>query len=279
MQAAEVTVEAALKRGRLMLSTAPVAVLILLLVAAVVVGPRFGLPAWTIVIALPLSILLAWLTWSVLVTRWRILALLNVRNTQELFETAVAEKLIWPEGSWFQRTEIRTAGQRATLEALGVRLGTPDVWNDYTEVPDVTEIRWSRNELIVISVTMIVIALVGVYLIIKDPSNITGWGMIGIAVFVGGMDVRKLSDRRTRIRLDDQGITLLDQPCIPWETITEDRVTVKGSGRSSHTALEFRHPNGAEEIRIDQMDLSKDELRHRLRVYRFRSGHFPKSSS
>ncbi len=279
MQAAEVTVEAALKRGRLMLKTAPLSVFILLILAAVFLGPKVGLPTWTTGIALALAFPLAWLTWSVLVTRWRIWALLNVRNTHELFDTAVAEKLIWPEGSWFQRTEIRTAGQRATLVALGVRLGTPDVWNDDTEVPDVTEIRWSRNELIVISVTMIVIALVGVYLIIKNPSNITGWGMIGIAVFVGGMDVRKLSDRRTRIRLDDQGITPLDQPCIPWETITEDRVTVKGSGRSSQTALEFRHPNGAEEIRIDQMDLSKEELRHRLRVYRFRSGHFPKHSS
>lgn len=103
--------------------------------------------------------------------------------------------------------------------------------------------------------------------------------MIGIAVFVGGMDIRKLSDRRTRIRLDEQGTTLLDQLCIPWESITEDRVTVKGSGRSSQTALEFRHRNGAEEIRIDQMDLSKEELRHRLRVYRFRSGHFPKSAA
>lgn len=62
------------------------------------------------------------------------------------------------------------------LEAFSVRLGTPDVWNDDPEVPDVTEIHWSRKELIVTSVTMIVIALVGVYMIIKDPSNITGWG-------------------------------------------------------------------------------------------------------
>ena len=279
MQAAEVTVEAALKRGRLMLKAAPPAVIVVVLVASVFGGSYIGLPSWTIAIALPLAFVLAWLTWSVLVTRWRIWALLNVRNTQQLFETAVAEKLIWPEGSWFQRTEIRTAGQRATLEALGVRSNTPDVWNDDPEVHDVTEIHWSRTEFIVTSVTAIAVILVGVYMIFKDYSDILGWALVGIVVILGAKDIRKLSDRRTRIRLDLHGITLLDRPCIPWETITEDRVALKGSGRSSYTALEFRHPNGAEEIRIDQMDLSKDELRHRLRVYRFRSGHFPKHSS
>lgn len=279
MQAAEVTVETALERGRSMLKTAPLAVLILLIVTAVFVGPKIGLPTWAIGVVFALAFPLAWLTWSILVTHWRIWALLHVRNTQELFGNAVDEKLIWPEGSWFQRTEIRTAGQRAMFEALSVRSSTSDVWNDDPGISDVTEIRWSLKELIVTGVIAIAIILVGVYMIFKDPSDILGWALLVLVVIIGGMDMRKLIDRRTPIRLDDQGITLLDQPCIPWETITGDRVALNGSGRSSYTALEFRHPNGAEEIRIDQMDVSKDELRHRLRVYRFRSGHFPKHSS
>lgn len=94
MQAAEVTVEAALKRGRLMLIAAPPAVFVVVLVASVFGGSYIGLPSWTIAIALPLAFVLAWFTWSILVTRWRIWALLHLRNTQELFEAAVGEKLI-----------------------------------------------------------------------------------------------------------------------------------------------------------------------------------------
>ena len=278
MQAAEVTVEAALKRGRLMLKTTPIAVLIVFIIGAPFTGMA-GLPRWTSGVVFLMSFPLAWLTWSILVTRWRIWALQHVRNTHELFGTAVSEKLIWPEGSWFERTEIRTAEQRAMLGSLVVRLGTADVWKDDPEVPEVTEIHWSLKELSVTSVLMVAIVLAGMYMIFKDPSDIWGWALVIFCGIIGGRDILKLSDRRTRIRLDDHGITLLDQPCIPWERVTADRVAINGSGRSSYTALEFRHPNGAEEVRIDQLDLSKADLRHRLRVYRFRSGHFPRHTS
>lgn len=159
------------------------------------------------------------------------------------------------------------------------RLMLPDVWNDDPEVPTLTGIHWSRSALIVTGVIMAAIALIGSNTIISEPSDIGGWCMVVISVPIGGADIRKRSDRLSPVRLDELGITPLEPPCIAWDRILEERVTVESSGRSSHTALEFLHTRGAAEIRIDQMDNSKKELRHRMQVYRLRSGHFPKSSS
>lgn len=272
MMPEEVTVEAALKRGVRLLKVAPVTVIFTGMGLSVFVLPFVGIPGWLVAACLIGSFVAGWLTWSILATHWRIWSLTHVRNAHALFDAAVNEKLIWPAGSWLERTEIRTAEQRAMLEALGVRLHTPDVWKDDPDVPDFTEIRWSRKERVVTSVIVLLVAGLGGYMILQNVRDIWGWGLlITVAVF-GIIDIRKLSDSSVQLRLDDQGITMLNKSCITWHEITSEGVVMKGSGDSTYTALEFWHPDGRVEVKIDQMDLPKKELRHRLRVYRFRSG-------
>jgi hypothetical protein len=50
--------------------------------------------------------LLAWLAWSVLIPPWRLWAYKRVNNIEALKAHAVAAQLIWPEGHFFQRTEL-----------------------------------------------------------------------------------------------------------------------------------------------------------------------------
>lgn len=159
------------------------------------------------------------------------------------------------------------------------RLMLPDVWNDDPEVPTLIEIHWSRSALIVTGVIMAAIALIGSNTTVSEPADLGDWCMVVISVLIGGADIRKLSDRRSPFRLDELGITLLERPCIAWDPNSEERITVESSGLSSHAALEFRHTRGAVEIPVDHMDISKKVLLHRMQVDRFRSGHFPKSSS
>ena len=61
---------------------------------------------------------LAWLTWSLLVPRWRFWAYNRVDNIDELKAQGVAAGLIWREGHFFERTEIRTPDQRRRLREL-----------------------------------------------------------------------------------------------------------------------------------------------------------------
>jgi len=60
--------------------------------------------------------LLAWVWWSREVPPWRIWALRNVDDWPSLERAAVLTGLIWPRGSIFEKTEIKSPEQR-TLEA------------------------------------------------------------------------------------------------------------------------------------------------------------------
>ena len=64
---------------------------------------------------------LAWLTWSLLVPRWRVWAYERVEDLDQLKMNAVSVNLIWPEGHFFERTEIRTAKQRQRINELEQR--------------------------------------------------------------------------------------------------------------------------------------------------------------
>ena len=279
MQPTEVTVEAAMMRGERLLKWTPLAVIFTGLGVSGFVLPNTGMPGWIIGVCFVGSFVAGWLAWSVLIARWRIWALTHVRNVNELFDIAAAEKLIWPAGSWFERTEFRTPEQRAMIEALAVRASMPDVWNDDPEVPTVTELRWSRTEQMVTLIVGLVVVGIGLYMVVNQIATLWGLAMVAITIVVGGKDVRRLRDRRVQITIDAQGITLVEKTRFSWANIFRERVVTKGSGRSSYTALEFRYPEANVEVKIDQMDLSKKKLRHRLRVYRFRSGHFPSTTS
>lgn len=61
---------------------------------------------------------LAWLTWSLLVPRWRIWAYERVENLDELKACAVAVSLIWREGHFLERTEIRSPDQQRRIREL-----------------------------------------------------------------------------------------------------------------------------------------------------------------
>jgi hypothetical protein len=63
------------------------------------------------VLILVLSFVSAWLAWSVQVPRWRVWAYRRVKDIEALKAAAVSAGLIWPEGHFFQRTELRTSAQ------------------------------------------------------------------------------------------------------------------------------------------------------------------------
>ena len=83
-------------------------------------GPLMGLmmaiPIFLLIVVLP--VLPAWLWWSYATPKWRLWALQNVDDWRTLESAAIAEKLIWPRGSVFNLTEIKSSAQKALERRL-----------------------------------------------------------------------------------------------------------------------------------------------------------------
>lgn len=101
-----ISVERAILMGYLFVNI-PVGLLIagpMLVVAKYVSRPG---PWWIAV--LPGGFILAWLWWSVVIPKWRLWAYERVQDIGELKRSAVDAQLLWPDGSIFQKTEIKSA--------------------------------------------------------------------------------------------------------------------------------------------------------------------------
>jgi len=93
-------------------------------VFALLLGPAFAVTSVgrddLVLYVLAVSFVAAWSWWSFAVPRWRLWAYERVASTSDVHRKAVAAGLLWPRGSFFERTEIKSAMQRqrqAQLEA------------------------------------------------------------------------------------------------------------------------------------------------------------------
>jgi hypothetical protein len=89
--------------------------------------PWLALPGFFI-IGFPL----AWLYWSVAVPKWKMWAYPRVDNVAELKKSAIRASLIWPDGSVFNKTEIKTKKWREREKFYGRFANTGSI----TEKPE-----------------------------------------------------------------------------------------------------------------------------------------------
>jgi hypothetical protein len=61
-----------------------------------------------------------WLVWSIQVPRWRLWAYHRVWDIAELKRQAVERRVIWPDGSIFEKTELMSRQVREERRALEV---------------------------------------------------------------------------------------------------------------------------------------------------------------
>ncbi|MFL6575901.1 MAG: hypothetical protein ACJ8MR_04760 [Povalibacter sp.] len=94
----------------------PVALFIgapMFLVAKYISNPS---PWW--IALLPGGFIVAWLWWSVAVPKWRLWAYERVEDIGELKRSAIDAQLLWPDGSIFEKTEIKSASHAERESAL-----------------------------------------------------------------------------------------------------------------------------------------------------------------
>lgn len=84
-------------------------------VGVLIAGPMFIVakfiphpgPLW--IALFPGGFLCAWLWWSIAMPKWRLWAYERVEDIGSLKKSAIDAQLTWPEGSFFERTEIKSA--------------------------------------------------------------------------------------------------------------------------------------------------------------------------
>lgn len=227
--------------------------------------------------ALPLSFAAAWLYWSLAVPRWRLWAFSQVTNVHRLRARAADEGLIWPEGSFFERTEIWSRRQKEQWQRLQQRFGEPDVFEDDPAVPSETIIYYSKGKAYTLAALMVPLIAGGLWMFVfatdrgQDAFVIcSGLVLTGLGFYGAYSGFKKATNQLPQIRLNEQGIETARAGFQSWADIGAEQVSRERSGKTTRHYLCYSFRGGREKCRIDDLDISSRELTSLLNLYRER---------
>jgi hypothetical protein len=86
-----------------------------ILIGISLIGVQLGL---SLTLALVLALVLGWSWWSLAVPRWRLWAYQRVASTGVLQKWALSTGLVWPRGSFLERTEFKSSAHRQLEKEL-----------------------------------------------------------------------------------------------------------------------------------------------------------------
>lgn len=266
-----VTVDDAISKGHRMVNY-PVMVIIF-----VTIGVTFYLsnqkiiPTWGILVGLILAVVIAWLWWSFMITKWRLWAFENVRNVHELKKRAIQERLIWANDSIFEKTEIRTEVDKEQLKTLSNKFEQEDVFQDDLTVANETIIYYSKSKNFLEMAIMLGCFGIGIYSILISNNYIVGSILSIIGVFFGYKKYKNATNTEPQIILNERGIKTISTDFYSWNDIRNEEVISKGSGRNTNYYLNYNHPKGSEHLKIDDYDTDIGSLNKLLILYHGRS--------
>jgi len=268
-----ITSQKAIMRGQLVVN---VPVMIVMFAVAVglyqlsshkLINPLVFLPGTFLI-----SPLVAWIYWSYAITHWRIWAFSRVDDPLELKQSAVDGGLIWKDGSFFERTEIRTAKQKALIFELEKRIREEKTkeFEDDPSVLNSSEFKFSKGVLYVKLAQNTLIIAVGTYLAISSEESYVGIFFVGLGVILSNRPFTKLSNVLPVLILSNDGIAI-DERTYNWNHVTNESAQMEGIGKNRSAYLTFVIDGTSERIPLDDYELTLPELRKLLNIYRGRN--------
>jgi hypothetical protein len=229
------------------------------------------IPVWGYFLGFVIAFGLSWLWWSFMITKWRLWAFENVRNVHELKKRAIREKLIWKDGSIFEKTEIRNAESRAKWALLEEKFKREDVFQDDLTIPNETIIYYSKSRNLFAMALMLLCTGVGIYLIVGPGQYILGAILTIIGAFSSFRSFKIASNTTAQIIINNKGIETVSTGFFRWDEVMNEEVSSEGSGSDSRFYLKYDHPAGSERLLIDDFDTDQRRLNNLLILYRGRS--------
>jgi hypothetical protein len=263
-----VTVDQALAKGKRMVNYPVFGIMIGMFVITSFLLSEKIIPVWGFPIAFVVGIGLSWLWWSFMITRWRLWAFENVRNVHELKERAIQEKLIWNDGSIFEKTEIRSAAAREKWALLEEKFKVEDLFLDDLSIANETIIYYSRrNSLIAMAIALVGMGM-GIYVMLWSDTYLLGLFMAVICAYSSFKSYQRASNTKAQIIISNKGIETTSTRFYSWDDIQCEYVS--GAGSNSDYYLRYDHPDGSERVKIDDLDISHSKLSSLLILYRGR---------
>lgn len=232
---------------------------------------------WIFLIGFLSTFFFAWIWWSIAITKWRIWAFGNCRNVHELKRKAINQKLIWPDGSRFEKTEFRTNWQIEQLKIINQKFEKKDeilVIEDDITIPNETKIYYSKVSLVISWITGIGILLFGLYL--ANKGEFIGYFFILVSIFSIYFDSKKTKETEPYIILNSKGVKTLNTVFTPWKKVKIIQTELRGSGKSSkwYLKLEFKNENEngdwGDDIEINDLSESPKKIEKLIAIYKQR---------
>ncbi len=267
-----VTVDKALKRGQLIVNLPVMFIMFCGWALVAYFGTKAIIHPAFIVVGVFLSIIIAYVYWSVMITRWRLWAFENVRNVHELKRRAIRGQLIWPDGSFFERTEIRTPSQKSKWLLLQDRFKKKDVFEEDFTVPAETKIYFSKiNAIGLIILSPILMASTWLIYFEKHSWYYTVLTPV-VAVYLFITGYKQLNRRKPQIILSNEGIETVNAPFYSWGEVADAEAKVEHNyiAHNATTYLKYHTPEGEKEIEINEFNISARDLDRLISVYKGR---------
>lgn len=228
------------------------------------------IPLWVAFTGGALAVGIAWLYWSIRITKWRVWAFENVRNVHELKKRAVREKLIYAEGSFWNRTEIWSATDREKWQSLQAKFNREDVFIDDLTVPGETIIYYSKGKTYTEMGVILLIMAVGIFLIVATKRYIIGAIGVLFCGYWAYRQYRKVTDTKPQIILSDKGIQTASTPFYEWSVIFNEDAIARSVGKTTIYYLVYDCPAGHVKLEIDELATDQKKLYNLLNIYRGR---------
>jgi hypothetical protein len=266
-----VTVDEALRKGKRNINIPALLIMLGIIGLSIYFVIAKDVSGWYAAGGIAAGFILGWLYWSLAVTKWRLWAFENVRNVHELKRRAIKDKLIWSDGSIWERTEIRSADDKQKLIELNNKFSRPDVFSDDFTVPGETIVYYSKVMALLQVIFMIALFFGGLYFVVYEHSYFIGALFSIVGAYFTYTGFSHYTNRSPQIIVGNKGIQTASVPFYSWGEIHGEDVITEQHGKSSTNYLIYNYPGGNEKLDINEFDMNVRELEKRLRIYRGRS--------
>lgn len=234
------------------------------------------IPGWGIGLAAVIGFILGWGIWSYMIVKWKLWAFSNVKNVHELKRKAIEQKLIWPDRSIFNKTEIWSSSDKVKWQQIHEKFNTKDVCKEDYSIPRITEIYYSKSKNYFQMAIMLFVAAMGLFLLFMKDNYIFGGLLTAIGAYFSFSEFKQANNTEAQIYLDNKGVKTINVAFKGWSEIRNEHVVFERSGKYRKAYLKFDYSEGNEKLQIDDYNISKKKLEELLKTYRIR---FEKNNS
>ena len=259
------TVDESIQRGHRMVTYPSIVLFFIGLLFTIFLVSYFKNP-WIFLFGFLISLGISWIYWSVMIPRWRILAFENCRNVHELKRIAINENLIHPDGSFFEKTEIRNDRQKRRLAAIETKFrfeDIPEIIEDDGSVPDEAKIYYSKNLIILYWIGGLFSIVFGAYMLLEKDNF--GFIMLFVSLYPFYLAYKYSSIKAPYITVNSKGLKTLNTSFISWKDVEDFEVIRTGYGKRSEWFLKiYCHEFSTNEnasLKIDELDVKVKKIK------------------